>query len=188
MKCGIKPNYIGWTYEWYKDSVKLQSSDRHTVNGNTLTIRRVKPDEGSYECKGHINGRSVSTEPASVSLTVKDLQPKPELRSDSAGAALTGNTVTLTCNTTLTTGWDFYWYKNTLDSEIKTTETNSYSMKIDSVSDGGQYWCRAGRGEPVYYTQNSDELTLSVTVSPKAVVTVRPDKHVFRGETVTLRS
>nr|XP_021333347.1 sialoadhesin-like isoform X1 [Danio rerio] len=60
-------------------------------------------------------------------------------------------------------------------------------MKIDSVSDGGQYWCRARRGEPVYYTQYSDELTLSVTESPKAVVTVRPDKHVFRGETVTLR-
>nr|XP_021333778.1 Fc receptor-like protein 5 [Danio rerio] len=116
-----------------------------------------------------------------------NLKPKADLRSDPAGAALTGNTVTLTCNTDLSTSWDFYWYKNTQDSEIKKTRTNSYSMKIDSVSDGGQYWCRAGRGEPVYYTQYSDELTLSVTKSPKAVVTVRPDEHVFRGETVTLR-
>uniref|UniRef100_A0A8C1XIY7 Si:cabz01036006.1 n=1 Tax=Cyprinus carpio TaxID=7962 RepID=A0A8C1XIY7_CYPCA len=84
------------------------------------------------------------------------------------------------------TGWDFYWYRHTLNSETK-TQTNSYRVKIDSVSDGGQYWCRAGRGKPVYYTQYSDALWVNVTVSPKAVVTVRPDERVFRGETVALR-
>ncbi|XP_059357104.1 Fc receptor-like protein 5 [Carassius carassius] len=83
-------------------------------------------------------------------------------------------------------GWDFYWYKHTLNSETK-TETNSYRVKIDSVSDGGQYWCRAGRGKPVYYTQYSDALWVNITVSPKAVVMVRPDEQVFRGETVSLR-
>uniref|UniRef100_A0A671NGL9 Ig-like domain-containing protein n=1 Tax=Sinocyclocheilus anshuiensis TaxID=1608454 RepID=A0A671NGL9_9TELE len=76
-----------------------------------------------------------------------------------AGAALTGNTVTLSCRMNLSPGWDFYWYTHTLNSETK-TETNYYRVKIDSVSDG---------------------------VSPKAVVTVRPDERVFRGETVTLR-
>ncbi|KAL0190016.1 hypothetical protein M9458_017115, partial [Cirrhinus mrigala] len=111
------------------------------------------------------------------------LKPKPELTSDPAGAALTGNTVTLTCRMDLSTGWDFYWYKHTPNSETKKTETNSYRVKIDSVSDGGQYWCRAGRGNPVYYTQYSDALWVNVTV----VVTVRPDERVFRGETVTLR-
>ncbi|XP_067303572.1 Fc receptor-like protein 5 [Pseudorasbora parva] len=83
--------------------------------------------------------------------------------------------------------WDFYWYKHTLNPETEKTETNPYSLKIDSVSDGGQYWCRAGRGKPVYYTQYSDALWVNVTESPKAVVTVRPDERVFRGETVTLR-
>ncbi|CAM4513401.1 unnamed protein product [Leuciscus chuanchicus] len=116
------------------------------------------------------------------------LKPKPELTSDPAGAALTGNTVTLTCRMDPSTGnWDSYWYKHTLNPETEKTETNSYSLKIDSVSDGGQYWCRAGRGKPVYYTQYSDALWVNVTVSPKAVVTVRPDERVFRGETVTLR-
>ncbi|KAL1271990.1 hypothetical protein QQF64_031006 [Cirrhinus molitorella] len=117
----------------------------------------------------------------------QDLKPKPELTSAPAGAALTENTVTLTCHMDLSTGWDFYWYKHTLNSETKKTKTNSYRMKIDSVSDGGQFWCRAGRGKPVYYTQHSDALWVNVTVSPKAVVTVRPDERVFRGETVTLR-
>ncbi|KAK7171163.1 hypothetical protein R3I94_001171 [Phoxinus phoxinus] len=83
--------------------------------------------------------------------------------------------------------WDSYWYKHTLNPETEKKKTNSYSLKIDSVSDGGQYWCRAGRGKPVYYTQYSDALWVNVTVSPKAVVTVRPDERVFRGETVSLR-
>ncbi|XDV19220.1 hypothetical protein PO909_024735 [Leuciscus waleckii] len=62
-----------------------------------------------------------------------------------------------------TGNWDFYWYKDTLNPETEKTETNSYSLKNDSVSDGGQYWCRAGRGKPVYYTQYSDALWVNVT-------------------------
>ncbi|RXN12143.1 Fc receptor 5 [Labeo rohita] len=93
---------------------------------------------------------------------IGEFQPKPELTSDPAGAALTGNTVTLICRMDPSTGWDFYWYKHTLNSETKKTKTNSYRVKIDSVSDGGQYWCRAGRGKPVYYTQYSEALWVNV--------------------------
>ncbi|KTG38173.1 hypothetical protein cypCar_00042762 [Cyprinus carpio] len=188
LKCVIE-SYSNWRYEWYKgrDSVMLQTSERYTVNRDTLTIRGVnESDQGQFWCRGHIDGRPVSSYSSSVYLTVTDLKPKPELTSDPAGAALTGNTVTLTCHMNLSPGWDFYWYKYTLNSETK-TQTNSYRVKIDSVSDGGQYWCRAGRGKPVYYTQYSDALWVNVRVSPKAVVTVRPDERVFRGETVTLR-
>uniref|UniRef100_A0A8C1E535 Ig-like domain-containing protein n=1 Tax=Cyprinus carpio carpio TaxID=630221 RepID=A0A8C1E535_CYPCA len=280
LKCVIE-SYSNWRYEWYKgrDSVMLQTSERYTVNRDTLTIRGVnESDQGQFWCRGHIDGRPVSSYSSSVyltvterpkavvkvtpdqrvlrgetvtltcdiqgagdiqwtyswfkdgntfypyrtttaeisfradyvsysvkyscrgersdsqrsdtsavvTLTVSDLKPKPELTSDPAGAALTGNTVTLTCHMNLSPGWDFYWYKYTLNSETK-TQTNSYRVKIDSVSDGGQYWCRAGRGKPVYYTQYSDALWVNVRVSPKAVVTVRPDERVFRGETVTLR-
>ncbi|XP_039515316.1 Fc receptor-like protein 5 isoform X2 [Pimephales promelas] len=189
LKCVINSDHSNWRYEWYKDSVKLQKSDRYTVNRDTVTIRRAtESDQGQYWCKGRRYGRpNSSTSSSAVSLSVKDLQPKPELTSDPAGAALTGNTVTLTCRMNLTRDWDIYWYKHTLNPETEKTQTHSYSLKIDSVSDGGQYWCRAGRGKPVYYTQYSDALWVNVTVSPKAVVTVRPDERVFRGETVTLR-
>ncbi|XP_050957250.1 carcinoembryonic antigen-related cell adhesion molecule 5-like, partial [Labeo rohita] len=160
LKCVIE-SHSNWRYEWYKSSTKV--SEHHTVNGNTLTIVQSKTsDEGQYTCKGHIYGRSVSSQTSSaVSLSVKGLKPKPELTSDPAGAALTGNTVTLICRMDPSTGWDFYWYKHTPNSETK-TETNSYRVKIDSVSDGGQYWCRAGRGKPVYYTQYSDALWVNV--------------------------
>ncbi|XP_052417062.1 B-cell receptor CD22-like [Carassius gibelio] len=285
LTCGIKSNHSNWTewtnnlrYEWYKDTdrVKLNTSDRYTVNRDTLTIRgvnesdqdwywcrgqrdgepsrppntsvylyvmarpkavlKVTPDErvfsgetvtltcdiqgaghiqwtyswfrngsfirdvterlysitsvsdrAEYSCRGERSDSQRSSDISSaVTLTVSDLKPKPELTSDPEGAALTGNTVTLICHMNPATGWDFYWYKHTLNSETK-TQTNSYRVTIDSVSDGGQYWCRAGRGKPVYYTQYSDALWINVTVSPKAVVTVRPDEQVFRGETVTLR-
>ncbi|XDV19096.1 hypothetical protein PO909_024662 [Leuciscus waleckii] len=189
LKCVIN-SYSNWRYEWYKDSVILQTSERYTVNRDTLTIRgATESDQGQYWCKGQRDGRpNSSTSSSAVSLSVKDLKPKPELTSDPAGAALTGNTVTLTCRMDPSTGnWDSYWYKHTLNPETEKTETNSYSLKIDSVSDGGQYWCRAGRGKPVYYTQYSDALWVNVTVIPKAVVMVRPDERVFRGETVTLR-
>ncbi|KAL0150826.1 hypothetical protein M9458_053862, partial [Cirrhinus mrigala] len=147
-----------WRYEWYKSSIEV--SERYTVNGNTLTIEQSKTtDAGQYTCKGHINGRSVSSQTSSaVDLSVKDLKPKPELTSDPAGAALTGNTVNLTCRMDPSTGWDFYCTGVELEE-----------------------------GKPVYYTQYSDALWVNVTVSPKAVVTIRPDERVFRGETVTLR-
>ncbi|XP_053486116.1 carcinoembryonic antigen-related cell adhesion molecule 5-like [Ictalurus furcatus] len=112
-------------------------------------------------------------------------KPKPQLTSDLKGAALTGNSVTLSCTLKpQSDGWKFYWNKPTQSTE---TETHSYTIRSVSVSDGGQYWCRAGRGNPVYYTDNSNELQLKVTESPKPVMIIKPDTQVFRGERVTFR-
>ncbi|XP_059396156.1 Fc receptor-like protein 5 [Carassius carassius] len=170
-----------WIYSWFKNGSVIRD-----VTERLYSITSVS-DSAEYSCRGERSDSQRSSDiSAAVTLTVSDLKPKPELTSDPAGAALTGNTVTLICHMNPATGWDFYWYKHTLNSETK-TQTNSYRVKIDSVSAGGQYWCRAGRGKPVYYTQYSDALWVNVTVSPKAVVTVRPDEQVFRGETVTLR-
>ncbi len=75
LKCVIE-SYSNWRYEWYKDSgyksVMLQSSDRYTVNRETLTISGViTSDAGQYTCKGHIDRRSVSSHTSSaVSLSV----------------------------------------------------------------------------------------------------------------------
>ncbi len=70
LTCVIK-SHSNWRYEWYKDSVMLQSSDRYTVNRDTLTIRgATESDQGQYWCRGHI--RSVSPQSSSyVYLTVK---------------------------------------------------------------------------------------------------------------------
>ncbi|KAG7330472.1 hypothetical protein KOW79_006694 [Hemibagrus wyckioides] len=95
--------------------------------------------------------------------------------------------MTLSCTLKLqSAGWKFYWTKPTQSSETE-TETDSYIISSVSVSDGGQYRCRAGRGNPVYSSDYSDALWINVTESPKAVVTIKPDKRVFKGESVTLR-
>ncbi|KAL6456596.1 hypothetical protein MHYP_G00351400 [Metynnis hypsauchen] len=96
------------------------------------------------------------------SLSVTLLKVKPTITSNHEGAALTGNTVTLYCNLHQSAGWTFYWSKHTQNSE-KETITNVYTISSVSLSDGGQYWCRAGRENPVYYTHYSDALWVNVT-------------------------
>ena len=32
-----------------------------------------------------------------------------------------------------------------------------------ALSDTGQYWCRAGRGSPVFYTEYSDPVYINIT-------------------------
>ncbi len=70
LKCVIE-SYSNWRYEWYKDRVMLQTSDRYTVNENTLSIAKpVASDQGWYMCRGQI--RSVSSHTISaVYLSVK---------------------------------------------------------------------------------------------------------------------
>ncbi|KAI5611831.1 Fc receptor-like protein 5, partial [Silurus asotus] len=92
-------------------------------------------------------------------------KPKPELTSDLKGAALTGTPVVLNCTLKLqSAGWKFYWMKDTQSRETETeTETGHLFFSSVSVSDGGRYWCRVGRGNPVYYTYYSDALWVNVT-------------------------
>ncbi len=75
LKCVIESHSNGWRidqthdwrYEWYKDSVMLQTS----INRDTLTIRgATESDQGYYWCRGQI--RSISSQSSStVSLSVK---------------------------------------------------------------------------------------------------------------------
>ncbi|XDV19097.1 hypothetical protein PO909_024663 [Leuciscus waleckii] len=69
LKC---VTYSNWRYEWYKDSVILQTSERYTVNRDTLTIRgATESDQGQYWCKGQRDGRpNSSTSSSAVSLSV----------------------------------------------------------------------------------------------------------------------
>ncbi|XP_063043731.1 basement membrane-specific heparan sulfate proteoglycan core protein-like [Engraulis encrasicolus] len=125
----------------------------------------------------------------SVMVPGLERKPTPLLRSDRHTPVLTGNPVTLTCHMVpQSTGWRFYWYRHAQISVlVAPTDGNSYSIRSAKVSDGGQYWCRAGRGDPVYYTHYSNAIWVNVTEAPKAVVTLLnrwPD--IFSGEIITL--
>ncbi|XP_042184163.1 hemicentin-2 isoform X9 [Oncorhynchus tshawytscha] len=180
-----------WNYQWYKDRNYnvVSQSVRHTITGNTLTISRAaESDQGLYWCEGNRVSRPTSSQPGDpVTLTVEDYQPKTTLTSDKENI-FTGDSVTLSC-TAESPGWKFYLYRHRPDSTpVTTTSGYSYTLSWVSVSDGGQYWCRAGRGDPIYYTLYSDPVQINITERPVAVLTLQPNwTQIFIRETVTMR-
>uniref|UniRef100_A0A668VAN1 Ig-like domain-containing protein n=1 Tax=Oreochromis aureus TaxID=47969 RepID=A0A668VAN1_OREAU len=98
-----------------------------------------------------------------------------------------GDRVTLTCSvspsssSSSSSGWKYYWYRDGKSYEPVTNEQIS-------VSEGGLYSCRGGRGEPVYYTEYSESVRIDTTVSNRPVVTLYPNwSEIYRGETITVR-
>ncbi len=67
LTCVIE-SYSNWRYEWYKDSVMLQTS----VNRDTLTIRGVnESDQGQYWCRGQRDERPKSSQDSNrINLSV----------------------------------------------------------------------------------------------------------------------
>ncbi|KAF5892757.1 carcinoembryonic antigen-related cell adhesion molecule 5-like, partial [Clarias magur] len=157
FSCTIQnQRHTEWTYSWYRDGVTVYTSLTTTTQEITVS------DKGEYTCRGRRSDSQVSQISDPVTLSVSET-PKPELTSDLKAAALTGNSVTLTCTLKLSSaGWKFYWIKDTQSTETE-TYTHSYTITPVRVSDGGQYKCRAGRGNPVYYTHYSDALWVNVT-------------------------
>ncbi|KAF4070107.1 hypothetical protein AMELA_G00298480, partial [Ameiurus melas] len=178
LTCNLKST--GWTFLWYKDYQELYLLSPGTRNTNTLSVTVSNEGVTQYYCKARWrNYDSEISDPATitvrarpkpvvktsdgVTLTVSE-KPKPELTSDLKGDVLTGNSVTLYCTLKpQSDGWKFYWSNHTQRTETE-TETYTYTIRSVSVSDGGQYRCRAGRGNPVYYTDYSDALWVNVNV------------------------
>ncbi|XP_029609903.1 Fc receptor-like protein 5 isoform X2 [Salmo trutta] len=181
LQCVI-PDYTDWTYYWYINNQQLSSQTSETI---TISL----PDQaGQYQCRGKRTTRPQWSNPSSsLPIIVTDYQPSTTLTSDKEDI-FTGDSVTLSC-TVESSGWKFYWYRHRSDSTpVTTTSGYSYTLSWVSVSDGGQYWCRAGRGDPVYYTLYSDPVQINVTERPVAVLTLQPNwTQIFSGETVTMR-
>ncbi|XP_078137852.1 Fc receptor-like protein 5 [Centroberyx gerrardi] len=150
-----------------------------------MTINPVsKTDEGSYKCKF---GEQDGAESKERELKVEAVKPKATL---SAYPTIpVGGRVTLTCSVEESSGWKYYWYRQTTDSGLLIMEDGVPNLNRDiSVSDGGLYWCRGGRGEPIFFTQDSDAKTINKIVSNRAVVTLQPNwPQIYSGETITLR-
>ncbi|XP_039517787.1 Fc receptor-like protein 5 isoform X2 [Pimephales promelas] len=169
--------------DFYKDESLVQSQ---TIEMIIPTVS--KSHEGFYYCK-HPRGESLKSW-ISVRVLISIIHsghtedfPKPTLTVEPQSSVFTGDRVTLTCSLDQTLGgWEFLWSK---DSNAETTDAANKVIDPVQISDGGQYRCRARREGR--YTDYSEPVTVTIHERPKPRVTIKPDQHVFRGETVTLR-
>ncbi|CDQ88969.1 unnamed protein product, partial [Oncorhynchus mykiss] len=188
LTCSVGSDSI-WNYQWYKDrNDNVVSQSGYSNTGVSHIRRAAESDQGQYWCEGNRVSRPTSSQPSyAITLTVKGVRPTATLSSDKEDV-FTGDSVTLSC-TVESSGWNFSWYRHRPDSTpVTTTSGYSYTLSRVSVSDGGQYWCRAGRGDPVYYTLYSDPVQINITERPVAVLTLQPNwTQIFSGETVTMR-
>ncbi|XP_073669842.1 Fc receptor-like protein 5 [Paramisgurnus dabryanus] len=97
-----------------------------------------------------------------------------------------GETVTLSCVISGggVSSWQYSWYK---DSIIQQYKLQYYTIRSVTESHTGKYTCRGNETRGSRYSHISNAVKLRVSERPKPVVSVYPDKQLFRGETVTLR-
>uniref|UniRef100_A0A8C2A439 Ig-like domain-containing protein n=1 Tax=Cyprinus carpio TaxID=7962 RepID=A0A8C2A439_CYPCA len=165
----------------------LQTSDRYTVNRDTLTIRGViTSDQGQYMCKGRTDEGTISSQSNSVYLAVED-SPRSSLTVTPDSPVFTGETVTLKCVIESDySSWRYEWNKDSTEvSKHHTVNGDTLTIKRSETSDAGLYTC-AGHIDERSISSHTSSVSLSVIERPKAVLKVSPDERVFRGETVTL--
>ncbi|XP_051552754.1 sialoadhesin-like [Myxocyprinus asiaticus] len=163
--------------------------DEHVFRGETVTLTCDIQGETHTEWRyswikdGHIHSNTSTPEFKISSVYESDsATPKPIVTVSPQNSVFTGDTITLRCEFTHSTGWTILWSKNLKHINADSAQTGTLSDV--KVSNGGKYHCRAQRGN--YYTHYSHAAVITVTERPKPVVKITPDHHVFRGETVTL--
>ncbi|XP_071315280.1 Fc receptor-like protein 5 isoform X2 [Trachinotus anak] len=184
VRCRVSSGNTEWEFEWSKP----KSSTVPTNNQCTIVSASVS-DSGNYRCVGKDKSDLYSSTEWSdfVTLTVSD-RPTADLRAENR-AFPAGGSVALTCSVSpSSSGWNYYWYRGKKTSDPLTTQEAVHSSGQISVSQEGLYWCRGGRGDPVYYTNYSDTVSIHKIVSNRAVVTLQPNwPKIYRGETITLQ-
>ncbi|XP_023201942.1 carcinoembryonic antigen-related cell adhesion molecule 1-like [Xiphophorus maculatus] len=99
-----------------------------------------------------------------------------------------GGSITLSCSVDESDDWKFDWFRNEQQYSVDQFRGNSEPNRVISVSEGGEYSCRGGRGDPVFYTETSREVTIQKTVPITPTVIQQPNwAQIYRGERVTLR-
>ncbi|KAK1895043.1 Low affinity immunoglobulin gamma Fc region receptor II [Dissostichus eleginoides] len=153
------------------ESVTLRCRHRAQREGNAAFYRDgslITTDRNHQSPLMAKNTVLVMSDRSSYSCTFGDEESEPiKLRPERPSSAF---------------GWRYFWYKKEKTSEpLKRQDVFLTNDRI-SVSRGGVYWCRGGRGDPVYYTEYSDAV-----VTNSAVVTLQPNwPQIYSRETVTL--
>ncbi|XP_047449205.1 uncharacterized protein LOC125012972 [Mugil cephalus] len=185
--CDMKEGGVtDWDYKFNKDGGEFTPyniDQRYTLNS-------LSPGHsGEYQCCGS-HKRSRQTKCSKIVTLTVSASDKPKATLTSGPTTIpVGGRVTLTCSVEPSAGWKYEWFRRSTDtSEVQAI--NDGGNGVISVSQGGIYWCIGGRGrrgEPVYYTDHSDPVTIEIIISNKTVVTRQHNwPQIFRGEKITL--
>uniref|UniRef100_A0A668UCC1 Ig-like domain-containing protein n=1 Tax=Oreochromis aureus TaxID=47969 RepID=A0A668UCC1_OREAU len=168
-----------WTYEWRAAKLNTPpTSNEHRI------IRATESDSGGYSCRGR-RDYFFSEWSDIITLTVSSSKPRATLTAQSS-IIPAGGSVTLSCSVEGSAGWKFDWFRR--DSQFSGAQkigagTSEHTI---SISEGGIYYCRGGRGDPVYSTEDSAPVTIQKQVLA-AVKLQHSWSQIFTGETITLR-
>uniref|UniRef100_A0A7N6AJ98 Ig-like domain-containing protein n=1 Tax=Anabas testudineus TaxID=64144 RepID=A0A7N6AJ98_ANATE len=157
-----------WKYRWNKDGREFVQYNSH----KSFTLQPLSTNySGRYHCFGFHSSSNQIKKSNIVSLTVSD---KPKAKLTTTIIPVRGS-VTLNCSVNPSSGWKYYWYRGDQSSELLIRHDDVFNSSGQiSVSQEGQYWCRGGRGEPVYYSQYSQSVRINTLAKPKAKLTAGP--------------
>ncbi|XP_073721206.1 Fc receptor-like protein 5 [Misgurnus anguillicaudatus] len=184
--CEMKQS-SGWEFLFTRPPSTAYHKSTEPTGTKIITAVQVS-DGGEYKCRARKreNPQVYTQYSEPTIVTVQNV--KPTLTVEPKMPLFIGDSVTLTCEVHQATGWEFFFVKPPNPEYYKATGTKT-TRSVQStvkVSEGGKYKCRAGRGDPQVYTQYSEPITVTVQERPTPLLSVDPDKLVFRGETVTL--
>uniref|UniRef100_A0A669AWU8 Ig-like domain-containing protein n=1 Tax=Oreochromis niloticus TaxID=8128 RepID=A0A669AWU8_ORENI len=183
LKCEIKEGENReMKYEWKLPRKNTPNTNSPPTSSEYRISRVSLSHSGDYRCRGSSDYLLTGWSDA-FRLTVS-YKPRATL---TAGTTIipVGGSVTLTCSVQSSDGWKYEWFRRTQrTSEGQIRDQQNRDIR---VSQGGIYSCRGTRGNPVYYTDISDDVTIEITFSNKVVVKQQPNwPQIFRGETITL--
>ncbi|XP_069578357.1 Fc receptor-like protein 5 isoform X11 [Brachyistius frenatus] len=181
--CDMKEGEVtDWEYKIKKDDEEFIHYNSHETYKLQISSTYYS---GNYQCCGRKRSSHDPKCSNVLSLTVSG-RPKATLTPGTTTISV-GDTVRLTCSVERSDGWKYEWFRRTSDTKEVQLSTNDGQNKVISVSQGGIYRCRGGRGNPDFYTDISDDVTIHVTFLNKPVLRQQPYwSPTFSGEMITL--
>ncbi|KAL4008177.1 hypothetical protein ACER0C_002029 [Sarotherodon galilaeus] len=158
-----------WEYKINKDGQDFFS---YRINKDFKLKMRSTGDSGEYQCFGLRMSSRDTKKSNTLSISVLDKSSiyfsSSFITADKPRATLTagttiipvGGSVTLTCSVQSSDGWKYEWFRNLMTYEFPNRDQQNRDIR---VYHGGIYSCRGTRGNPVYYTDISDDVIMKET-------------------------
>ncbi|XP_049923184.1 obscurin-like [Epinephelus moara] len=183
LRCEIQGGGdTGWTYEWSTTSGYTRPTQKDYIISSA-----TENHSGKYRCVGRRDSYFIMQWSDVITLEVLSYTPWARLSAVNRDIPV-GGSVTLICSVSpsSSSGWTYFWYRGEKTSELLASQDIVFLSdgKI-SVSQGGLYWCRGGRGDPVCYTEYSGSIRVNKINIPQPVLTVSP-LWLSPGASVTL--